>query len=412
MAMANSSDMRVIGFLDDDTRMHGSLLNELPFYNPLELDNLTTSLSITDVLLALPGASREHRNHILAKLAEYKLAVRNLPDLGDIATGRISMSDLRELDIDDLLGREPVKPDGQLLNKNTIGQTVMVTGAGGSIGSELCRQIYKIRPQVLLLVDMSEFALYQIHQELESIQQNELSNNGNSITQDSVQIIPLLVSVCDQIRMNAIVSTWCPDTVYHAAAFKHVPLVEHNPGEGVFNNVWGTMACALAASQHGVKNFVLISTDKAVRPTNVMGASKRLAEMFLQALAAKTITEASNQQSTVQTTCFSMVLFGKVLGSSGSVGPLFREQIKNGSPVTLTHQDITRYFMTIPEAAQLVMQAGAMGKGGDVFVLDMGEPARIFDLARKMIELSGLSLRGESKPDGDIEIAITGLRPG
>ena len=412
MAMANSSDMRVIGFLDDDTRMHGSLLNELPFYNPLELDNLTTSLSITDVLLALPGASREHRNHILAKLAEYKLAVRNLPDLGDIATGRISMSDLRELDIDDLLGREPVKPDGQLLNKNTIGQTVMVTGAGGSIGSELCRQIYKIRPQVLLLVDMSEFALYQIHQELESIQQNELSNNGNSITQDSVQIIPLLVSVCDQIRMNAIVSTWCPDTVYHAAAFKHVPLVEHNPGEGVFNNVWGTMACALAASQHGVKNFVLISTDKAVRPTNVMGASKRLAEMFLQALAAKTITEASNQQSTVQTTCFSMVRFGNVLGSSGSVVPLFREQIKNGSPVTLTHQDITRYFMTIPEAAQLVMQAGAMGKGGDVFVLDMGEPARIFDLARKMIELSGLSLRGESKPDGDIEIAITGLRPG
>ena len=412
LAMANSSDMRVIGFLDDDTRLHGSLLNELPIYNPHELADLTTTLPITDVLLALPGASREHRNNILAKLAEYKLAVRNLPDLGDIATGRISMSDLRELDIDDLLGREPVKPHELLLNKNTIGLTVMVTGAGGSIGSELCRQIFKIRPKVLLLVDMSEFALYQIHQELESIQQNELSNNGNSITQDSVQLIPLLASVCDESRMNAIVSTWRPDTVYHAAAFKHVPLVEHNPGEGVFNNVWGTMACALAAGRHGVKNFVLISTDKAVRPTNVMGASKRLAEMFLQALAAQTIAEALNHQSTDKATCFSMVRFGNVLGSSGSVVPLFRKQIKNGGPVTLTHKDITRYFMTIPEAAQLVMQAGAMGQGGDVFVLDMGEPVRIYDLARKMIELSGLSLRDETTPDGDIEISITGLRPG
>ena len=412
LAMANSSDMRVIGFLDDDTRLHGSLLNELPIYNPHELADLTTTLPITDVLLALPGASREHRNNILAKLAEYKLAVRNLPDLGDIATGRISMSDLRELDIDDLLGREPVKPHELLLNKNTIGLTVMVTGAGGSIGSELCRQIYKIRPQVLLLVDMSEYALYQIHQELESIQQNELLKAVNANAKDELRIIPLLASVCDESRMNAIVSTWRPDTVYHAAAFKHVPLVEHNPGEGVFNNVWGTMACALAAGRHGVKNFVLISTDKAVRPTNVMGASKRLAEMFLQALAAQTIAEALNHQSTDKATCFSMVRFGNVLGSSGSVVPLFRQQIKNGGPVTLTHKDITRYFMTIPEAAQLVMQAGAMGQGGDVFVLDMGEPVRIYDLARKMIELSGLSLRDETTPDGDIEISITGLRPG
>ena len=408
LAMANSSDMRVIGFLDDDTRLHGSLLNELPIYNPLELDDLTTSISVTDVLLALPGASREHRNSILAKLAQYKLAVRNLPDIGDIATGRISMSDLRELDIDDLLGREPVKPDERLLNKNTIGQTVMVTGAGGSIGSELCRQIYKIRPQVLLLVDMSEFALYQIHQELENLHQNEFIKSGLQSTKDGVQIIPLLASVCDETRINAIISTWQPDTVYHAAAYKHVPLVEHNPGEGVFNNLWGTMVCALAAGRHGVKNFVLISTDKAVRPTNVMGASKRLAEMFLQALAEKGL----KARSTDQPTCFSMVRFGNVLGSSGSVVPLFREQIKNGGPVTLTHQDITRYFMTIPEAAQLVMHAGAMGEGGDVFVLDMGEPVRIIDLARKMIELSGLSVRDESIPDGDIEIAITGLRSG
>ena len=408
LAMANSRDMRVIGFLDDDTRLHGSLLNELPIYNPLELNVLTASLSITDVLLALPGASREHRNSVLTKLAEYKLAVRNLPDIADIASGRISLSDLRELDIDDLLGREPVKPDEHLLNKNTIGQTVMVTGAGGSIGSELCRQIYKIRPKILLLVDMSEFALYQIHQELENTRQAEPSHTDYSVTQDSLRIIPLLASVCDETLINAIMSTWRPDTVYHAAAYKHVPLVEHNPGEGVFNNVWGTMVCAMAAGRHGVKNFVLISTDKAVRPTNVMGASKRLAEMFLQALAEKNLKE----RSTDQATCFSMVRFGNVLGSSGSVVPLFREQIKNGGPVTLTHQDIMRYFMTIPEAAQLVMQACAMGDGGDVFVLDMGEPVRIFDLALKMIELSGLSLRNESKPDGDIEIAITGLRPG
>jgi len=408
LAMANSSDMRVIGFLDDDARLHGSLLNELPIYNPLNLAELKNSISVTDVLLALPGASRDHRNSVLTKLAEYKLAVRNLPDIGDIATGRISMSDLRELDIDDLLGREPVTPDEQLLNKNTIGQVVMVTGAGGSIGSELCRQIYKIRPKILLLVDMSEFALYQIHQELEYTRQAEFNHADYSVTQDSLEIIPLLASVCDETRINAIMSTWQPDTVYHAAAYKHVPLVEHNPCEGVFNNVWGTMVCALAAGRHCVKNFVLISTDKAVRPTNVMGASKRLAEMFLQALAEKNSTQAQP----VQNTCFSMVRFGNVLGSSGSVVPLFREQIKNGGPLTLTHQDITRYFMTIPEAAQLVMQAGAMGEGGDVFVLDMGEPVRIFDLARKMIDLSGLSLRDESKPDGDIEIAITGLRPG
>lgn len=416
LAMANSSDMRVIGFLDDDTRLHGSILNELPIYNPLELNVLTASLSITDVLLALPGASREHRNSILAKLAEYKMAVRNLPDLGDIATGRISMSDLRELDIDDLLGREPVKPVELLLHKNIKDKTVLVTGAGGSIGSELCRQLCKIRPQKLLLVDMSEFALYQIHQELEAAYQNGVmspieNSNPNEAFQD-IQIIPLLASVCDSARMQSIMATWQPDTVYHAAAYKHVPLVEHNPAEGVFNNVWGTMVSAMAAHQNGVKNFVLISTDKAVRPTNIMGASKRLAEMVLQAMNKNLTVISANENSEQPTTCFSMVRFGNVLGSSGSVVPLFREQIKNGGPITLTHEDITRYFMTIPEAAQLVIQAGAMGEGGDVFVLDMGEPVRIYDLARRMIELSGLSLRNEDDPQGDIEIAITGLRPG
>ena len=416
LAMANSSDMRVIGFLDDDTRLHGSLLNELPIYNPLQLADLTSSRSITDVLLALPDTSREHRNRILAKLVEYKLAVRNLPDLGDIATGRISMSDLRELDIDDLLGREPVKPNELLLKKNIQDKIVLVTGAGGSIGSELCRQICKIRPQKLLLVDMSEFALYQIHQELEANHQNEgTSAIENSIPSEGVknsQIIPLLASVCDSARMQSIMATWQPDTVYHAAAYKHVPLVEHNPAEGVFNNVWGTMVSAIAAHQNGVKNFVLISTDKAVRPTNIMGASKRLAEMVLQAMNKNLNGISANENSEQPVTCFSMVRFGNVLGSSGSVVPLFREQIKKGGPVTLTHQDITRYFMTIPEAAQLVIQAGAMGEGGDVFVLDMGEPVRIYDLARRMIELSGLSLRNVDDPQGDIEIAVTGLRPG
>jgi FlaA1/EpsC-like NDP-sugar epimerase len=412
LAMANSSDMRVIGFLDDDTRLHGSLLNELPIYNPLELKELTGSLVITDILLALPNATRERRNDILKQLAEFKLAVRNLPDLGDIATGRISMSDLRDLDLDDLLGREPVSPDPALLGKNISGQTVLVTGAGGSIGSELCRQIYKGRPHRLLLVDISEFALYQIHQEFENIQQAEIAQGECNGAPIRTEVIPLLASVCDEKRVNAIMMTWKPDTVYHAAAYKHVPLVEHNPAEGVFNNVWGTMVCALAAERHAVKNFVLISTDKAVRPTNVMGASKRLAEMFLQALATKTHTDSMTEAMPTHATCFSMVRFGNVLGSSGSVVPLFREQIKNGGPVTLTHKDITRFFMTIPEAAQLVIQAGAMGQGADVFVLDMGAPVRIFDLARRMIELSGLSVRDASTPDGDIEISITGLRPG
>jgi FlaA1/EpsC-like NDP-sugar epimerase len=397
LAMASSSDMKVIGFLDDDARLHGSLLNELPIYNPIELADLISSISITDVLLALPTATRERRNLILNTLAEYKLAVRNLPDLGDIASGRITVNDLRELDIDDLLGREPVKPNQLLLNLNTRGKTVLVTGAGGSIGSELCRQILSTLPKKLLLVEMSEFALYQIHQEL----QTQLE--AQSFEGEACELIPLLASVCDAVRMQDIMATWKPQTVYHAAAYKHVPLVEHNPAEGVRNNVLGTRVCAEAAAANGIDNFVLISTDKAVRPTNVMGASKRLSEMVLQALA---------HHSTHATTIFSMVRFGNVLGSSGSVVPLFRDQIKSGGPITLTHADITRYFMTIPEAAQLVIQAGAMGTGGDVFVLDMGQPVRIVDLAKRMVELSGLVLKDELHPDGDIDIAITGLRPG
>jgi FlaA1/EpsC-like NDP-sugar epimerase len=363
-------------------------------------------------LLALPSVSRTRRNEILNALKPHHVAVRTLPGLSDIAIGKISLNDVRELDIDDLLGREPVKPNTLLLNLNTHHKTVLVTGAGGSIGSELCRQILKTQPKQLLLVEMSEFALYQIHQEL----QNHLT--GDLATQEfKIEIVPLLASVCDELRMNEIMNTWRPQTVYHAAAYKHVPLVEHNPTEGLRNNVWGTLVCAQAAVRHGVRNFVLISTDKAVRPTNIMGATKRLAEMVLQAMAEEQALTAPQEKNSINPvlnarTIFSMVRFGNVLGSSGSVVPLFREQIKNGGPITLTHIEITRYFMTIPEAAQLVIQAGAMGQGGDVFVLDMGQPVKIIDLARRMIELSGLTVCDEIYPDGDIELKVTGLRPG
>ena len=395
-AMANSQEMRVVGFLDDDDRLHGHVLNGLPIYNPQHLSKVLAKVPVTDVLLALPSATRQSRNSILTALTEHHLAVRTLPSLSDIASGKVSLSHVRDLDIDDLLGREPVKPNGLLLNRNTHGKSVLVTGAGGSIGSELCRQIVKCQPRQLLLVEMSEFALYQIHQELLSTLAGLQSDHETM----EIELVPLLASVCDEVRMHEIMSTWRPHTVYHAAAYKHVPLVEHNPAEGVRNNVWGTIVCAQMAARNGVPNFVLISTDKAVRPTNIMGATKRLAEMVLQALAAS------------HRTSFAMVRFGNVLGSSGSVVPLFREQIKRGGPITLTHQDITRYFMTISEAAGLVIQAGAMSTGGDVFVLDMGQPVRIADLAKRMVELSGLTLRDAENPEGDIEITITGLRPG
>lgn len=389
-AMATSHEMQVVGFLDDDDRLHGHVLNGQPIYNPADLDNLATTLNISTVLLAMPSLSHRRRNEILSQIRVARLAVRTLPSMTDLAQGNVSISDLRELDIDDLLGREPVAPNHILLAKNIVGKVVLVTGAGGSIGSELCRQILAIAPAKLLLIEQSEHALYGIHQELE-----------DKRAEVGTVLVPLLASVQDSDRMCEIMSTWRPDTVYHAAAYKHVPLVEHNPAAGVKNNALGTLCTAHAAAENGVADFVLISTDKAVRPTNVMGASKRLAEMVLQALAA-----------TPSKTRFSMVRFGNVLGSSGSVVPKFRQQIRDGGPITLTHSEVTRYFMTIPEAAQLVIQAGAMAKGGDVFVLDMGEPVKIIDLARRMIELSGLSVRDEQQPDGDIEIEVTGLRPG
>jgi FlaA1/EpsC-like NDP-sugar epimerase len=393
-AMANSHEMQVAGFLDDDDRLHGHVLNGQHIYNPADLDSLTSTLNISDVLLAMPSLSRKRRNEILSQVRSARVAVRTLPSVNDLAQGKVSISDLRELDIDDLLGREPVAPNHILLAKNIVGKVVLVTGAGGSIGSELCRQILAVNPAKLLLIEQSEFALYGIHQELE---EKRAALDGPT----PPVLVPLLASVQDDDRMREIMSTWHPDTVYHAAAYKHVPLVEHNPAAGIKNNVSGTLRTARAAADNGVTDFVLISTDKAVRPTNVMGASKRLAEMALQALAAT--------QTGIK---FSMVRFGNVLGSSGSVVPKFRQQIRDGGPITLTHPDVTRYFMTIPEAAQLVIQAGAMAKGGDVFVLDMGQPVKIMDLARRMVELSGLTVKDEEHPEGDIEIAVTGLRPG
>jgi FlaA1/EpsC-like NDP-sugar epimerase len=392
-AMANSDEMQVVGFVDDDVTLQGSVLNGKHIHAPRDLNTLIEKLQIADLLLAVPSATRARRNEILELVRGSTATLRTLPGLTDLAQGKVTVSDLRELDIEDLLGRDAVAPNALLLSKNIGGKTVMVSGAGGSIGSELCRQILQIRPKTLLLVEQSEFNLYAIHQELEKRAILEGAHD--------IKIVPLVGSVQDEARIANILAAWLPDTIYHAAAYKHVPLVELNPAEGVRNNVFGTLAMARLAQLHGVRDFVLISTDKAVRPTNVMGATKRLAELILQALAA----EGGK-------TRFSMVRFGNVLGSSGSVVPLFRSQIKAGGPITITHEDITRYFMTIPEAAQLVIQAGAMATGGEVFVLDMGAPIRIVDLAQKMIELSGFSVRDAANPDGDIEIVFVGLRPG
>ena len=395
-AMSNSQEMKVVGFLDDDARLQGQVMNGLRVFGPEDLATVATDNGISTVLLALPSISRHRRNEILAMIKEAKVAVRTLPSISDLAQGKVTVSDLRELDIEDLLGRDPVPPNQTLLGKNIVNKVVLVTGAGGSIGGELCRQIADIGPKELVLFEQSEYTLYQIHAELE----RKLQDRHTVLT-------PLLGSVQDEKHMTDVMATIKPDTVYHAAAYKHVPLVEHNPTEGIKNNVFGTLTTVKAAIAAEATDFVLISTDKAVRPTNIMGASKRLAEMVLQALAAQ-----ENQGTSKRKTRLSMVRFGNVLGSSGSVVPKFRQQIRDGGPVTVTHADVTRYFMTIPEAAQLVIQAGAMAKGGDVYVLDMGEPVKILDLAKRMIELSGLTLKDANKPSGDIEISVTGLRPG
>ena len=391
-ALGIARQYQLIGFVDDDESMAGRSLNGLPVYSAKALSRLVSAEAITDILLAMPNAPRERRNQIIGALDGLPVHVRTLPSMSDLASGRGTVQDIRELDIEDLLGRDPVHPSDELLNRELNGKVVLVSGAGGSIGSELARQICSQMPSKLVLLDHNEFGLYAIHQELSAL----TPVNGTAL-----ELIPLLGSVANVERLRDVLALYTPSVVYHAAAYKHVPMVEDNPGEGVRNNIFGTLNLARAAAEAGVKRFVLISTDKAVRPTNVMGATKRVAELVLQALAA-------NKTGT----CFSMVRFGNVLGSSGSVVPLFRKQLTDGGPLTVTHEEVTRYFMTIPEAAQLVLQAGAMGQGGDVFVLDMGQPVRIMDLARRMIQLSGLSVRDAEHPDGDIEIAVIGLRTG
>lgn len=399
--LSQAQDVIVVGYVDDDERLHGQVLNGLPIIGASQIGSFVAKRDVSQIYLALPSASRYRRNEIIQRLLPHKLLVRTLPGLMDLTSGKLVLSDLKELDIEDLLGRESVPPQPALMAKNNTGKVVMVTGAGGSIGSELCRQILKTAPKQLVLVELNEYALYAIEQELSKA----MSERSDAPAFQLIEVISLLADVRNEARMSEIFQTWKPHTVYHAAAYKHVPLVEHNPAEGVRNNVFGTLVLAQQAMTHGVSEFVLISTDKAVRPTNVMGASKRLAEMVLQALAAQI-------QKQERSMCLSMVRFGNVLGSSGSVVPLFRKQIEQGGPITLTDARITRYFMTIPEAAQLVIQAGAMAAGGDVFVLDMGDSVKIIDLARKMIELSGLTLRDDSNPEGDIKLEITGLRPG
>ncbi|OOF67557.1 nucleoside-diphosphate sugar epimerase/dehydratase [Rodentibacter caecimuris] len=382
------------GFIDDNVKLHGTYLLGNKIFSPQDILKLVQKYNIKVILLAIPSASRAERKAIIDSLIPLKIKVQSIPDMEEILQGKAKIDELREVKIEDLLGREPVLPNQILLQKNILDKVVMVTGAGGSIGSELCRQIILNNPKELILFELSEFLLYSIHQELLEITKK---NNVNT------KIYSVLGNVQDIERLDRVLAHFKVDTVYHAAAYKHVPLVEYNMIEGIKNNIWGTYNVARRAAEHGVKSFILISTDKAVRPTNTMGASKRIAELCLQALSK----QLKNSQ-----TCFSMVRFGNVLGSSGSVIPLFRKQILEGGPITVTHPDIIRYFMTIPEAAQLVIQASAMAKGGDVFILDMGEPVKIVDLAKNLIQLSGLSVKDENNPKGDIEIAYTGLRPG
>ncbi len=393
-AMAISPQFRLVGFVDDDPAKVGRSINGVAVFAADSLQILVVKLGVTDILLALPSASRARRKEIIESLRSVPVHIRTLPDWADLASGRVTVNDFKELDIEDLLGRDPVAPNMGLLARNLTLKVVLVTGAGGSIGSELCRQILVQSPRRLLLFDHSEINLYSIHQELQDL----CTTDGRS-----VELVPLLGTVSNLRRLQDLCRLYRPDTVYHAAAYKHVPIVESNAAVGVDNNVFGTLNMAQAARDNGAASFVLVSTDKAVRPTNVMGASKRMAELVLQALAAEKPGGG---------TCFSMVRFGNVLDSSGSVVPLFRRQLAAGGPLTVTHAEVTRYFMTIPEAAQLVLQAGAMAGGGEVFVLDMGEPVKILDLATRMVELSGLTLRDQANPDGDIAITLTGLRPG
>lgn len=390
-ALKQSHQYHPVAFIDDAVEFHKQQINGLTVYPFTQLSQVIEKYVVSDLLLAIPSASRSRRSKIIRLLEPYPIHVRTLPSLMDLADGKVKISDIQEVDIADLLGREQVEPMQDLLCANITDKAVMVTGAGGSIGSELCRQIIKLQPTSLVLYELNEFGVYAIEKELLELKLN-------------IPIVAVLGSVLNQTRVEAICQQFDINTIYHAAAYKHVPMVEKNATEGIRNNVFGTLACAKAAIASKVDTFVLISTDKAVRPTNTMGASKRFAELVLQALAEDKFENPCTR--------FTMVRFGNVLGSSGSVVPLFREQIANGGPITVTDKRIIRFFMTIPEAAELVIQAGAMGKGGDVFVLDMGEPIKILDLAKRMIHLSGYIERDSEHPEGDIEIVFTGLRPG
>ena len=407
-ALAVSRQYSLLGFVDDDHTKVGGSINGVNIMASDSVAAAVERMGITDILLAIPSLGRAQRNDIITQLRSLPVHVRTLPGMGDLAAGRVTVQDFQELDVEDLLGRPPVAPDKQLLARNLADKVVLVTGAGGSIGGELCRQILCENPAQLILVEHNEFGLYSIHSELLGYCAEKKLH---------IEVVPLLASVGNFGRLREICLQYKPATVYHAAAYKHVPLVESNPSEGVLNNVFGTLNTARAAMESGAKHFVLISTDKAVRPTNVMGATKRMAELVLQALADSPslqfhLPDGTRSPEVQNTTMFSMVRFGNVLGSSGSVVPLFRKQLLNGGPLTVTHTDVTRYFMTIPEAAQLVLQAGAMAHGGDVFVLDMGQPVKILDLAKRMAQLSGFTLRDEDHPNGDIDIKVTGLRPG
>ena len=389
-ALTASNEFRVRGFLDDDTKVQGATLNGLPIFPASDARNIIDRFGIRDVLLAIPSASRNRRMEVAKNLKEMAANVLTLPAVGDMARGKVSTNELKEVEIEDLLGRQAIPPDADLLAKTIAGKTVLVTGAGGSIGGELCRQIVAQKAAILLMLDVSEASLYEISQQLLHLRSAE------------VEIIPLTGSVSDISCISSILENWRPQTIFHAAAYKHVPLVEANLVEGAKNNVLGTKLMAEAASRYRVENFISISTDKAVRPTNAMGATKRLAEMILQQMNARPDNACT----------FSMVRFGNVLGSSGSVVPLFRNQIARGGPITVTDLKMTRFFMTIPEAAQLVIQAGAMARGGDVFLLDMGQPVKIAELAQNMVLLSGLTVKDERNPQGDIAIQEVGLRPG
>ncbi|WP_251372091.1 nucleoside-diphosphate sugar epimerase/dehydratase [Polynucleobacter sp. UB-Siik-W21] len=409
-----AGEMNVNGFVDDDVYLQGNMINGVHVYAPSELRNLIITLGITDVLLAMPEMPNDRKKEIIETLCDCGVRVRKVSGLVDMISGKLNNSQLNDLDMNELLGREVLHPNNEVLEKNIFNKVVMVTGAGGSIGSELCRQIIRLSPSALILVDINEYGLYSIFEELKELVANSHQKNVDSSREDdlipsnmnnSIRIEPYLASVRDRRAMLKIFSVHRPDTIFHAAAYKHVPLVEQNYAEGIRNNVLGTLICAQLSLDFGVSNFILISTDKAVRPTNIMGASKRLAELVVQSIS-------KNPTHSGVAPIFSMVRFGNVLGSSGSVVPLFRSQIKAGGPITLTHLDVTRYFMTIAEAAQLVIQSSTMASGGDVFLLDMGMPVRIYDLALRMIYLSGLMVKDELNPNGDIEIKVTGLRPG